>query len=68
VAEARGLPPMRIALAWVLAKPAVTAPIVGASKLHHLDDAFAALEVKLTEDELRTLEQPYRSKPVLDHG
>ncbi|MFX8672442.1 aldo/keto reductase, partial [Acinetobacter baumannii] len=67
VAEARGLPPMRIALAWVLAKPAVTAPIVGASKLHHLDDAAAALEVTLTADEIARLEAPYRSKPVLDH-
>ena len=67
VAEARGLPPMRIALAWVLAKPAVTAPIIGASKLHHLEDAIAALAVKLTEDEIKTLEAPYRSKPVLDH-
>lgn len=68
VAEARGLPPMRIALAWVLSKPAVTAPIVGASKLHHLDDAVAALEVTLTADEIAKLEAPYRSKPVLDHS
>ena len=68
VAEARGLPPMRIALAWVLSKPAVTSPIVGASKLHHLDDAVAALEITLTEDEVKLLEEPYRSKPVLDHG
>jgi len=67
VAEAKGLPPMRIALAWVLSKPAVTAPIIGASKLHHLDDAVAALEVRLTEDEIKTLEDAYRSKPVLDH-
>ena len=68
VAEARGLPPMRIALAWVLSKPAVTAPIVGASKLHHLDDAVAALAIKLTEDEIKDLEAAYQSKPVLDHG
>jgi aryl-alcohol dehydrogenase (NADP+) len=68
VAEARGLPTMRIALAWVLSKKAITAPIVGASKLHHLDDALQALDVKLTEDEIKTLEAPYRSKPVLDHA
>ncbi len=68
LAEARGLSPMRIALAWVLSKPAVTAPIVGASKLHHLDDAIAALEIRLTEDEIKALEEPYQSKPVLDHA
>src|SRR5581483_10004021 len=45
VAQARGLPNMRIALAWVLSKPGITSPIIGASKLHHLDDAIAALEV-----------------------
>ena len=67
LAEAKGLSPMRIALAWVLSKPAVTAPIVGASKLHHLDDAIAALEIRLTEDEIKALEEPYQSKPVLDH-
>jgi len=67
LAKAKGLSPMRIALAWVLSKPAVTAPIVGASKLHHLDDAIAALEIRLTEDEIKALEEPYQSKPVLDH-
>lgn len=68
VAEARGLPPMRIALAWVLSKSAVTAPIVGASKLHHLDDAVAALDIRLSADEIKALEAPYLSKPVLDHS
>jgi aryl-alcohol dehydrogenase-like predicted oxidoreductase len=68
VSEARGLPPMRIALSGVLSKPAVTAPIVGASKLHHLDDAVAALEIRLTGDEIKLLEEAYRSKPVLDHA
>ncbi len=67
VAAARGLAPMQVALAWVLSKSAVTAPIVGASKPHHLDDAVAALDVKLTEDEVRALEAPYQAKPVLDH-
>lgn len=68
VAEAKGVAPTQLALAWVLSKPAITAPIVGASKLHHLDDAIAALEVKLTAEEIAALEAPYRSKPVLDHA
>ena len=59
VAEKRGVPRAQIALAWVLAKPAVTAPIVGATKLCHLDDAVAALALKLTPEELEALEEPY---------
>ena len=59
VASERGVPRAQIALAWVLAKPSVTAPIVGASKPGHLDDAVAALAVTLTEDEIRRLEAPY---------
>jgi aryl-alcohol dehydrogenase (NADP+) len=68
VAEARGLPPMQIALAWVLSNPTITAPIIGASKPHHIGDAVKALEVKLTADELKTLEAPYKPKVVADHG
>src|SRR5947209_7895351 len=52
VAAERGLPPARIALAWLLSKPVVTAPIVGATKLGHLDDAIAAVDVKLSDDEV----------------
>jgi aryl-alcohol dehydrogenase-like predicted oxidoreductase len=48
-----------VALAWVLKNPVVTAPIVGATKTHHLPDAVKALDVKLTEEEIRTLEEPY---------
>ena len=59
VAKARGVPRAQIALAWVLAKPAVTAPIVGATKLRHLDDAIASVEVKLSDDEIAALEEPY---------
>ncbi len=59
VAEARGLPRAQIALAWVLQKNGVAAPIVGASKPHHLADAIAALEVRLTADEIKALERPY---------
>jgi 1-deoxyxylulose-5-phosphate synthase len=59
VAKARGVSRARIALAWVLAKPVVTAPIVGATQLQHLDDAIAALELKLTPEEIKALEEPY---------
>ena len=67
VAEARGLPTAQIALAWLLGKPAVTAPIIGATKLGHLQDAIAASEVRLTEEESRRLEAPYRPHPILGH-
>ena len=68
VAEERGLPPARIALAWLLGKPAVTAPIVGATKLRHLEDAIAATDVTLSEEEVARLEAPYRPHPILGHG
>ena len=68
IAKARGLSNMQVALAWVLKNPAITAPIVGASKLNHLDDAVSALEVKLTDDEVKALEANYQPKPVLDHA
>jgi len=67
VAKARGLPPMQIALAWVLSKPVVTAPIIGASKPHHIPDALKALEVKLTVEEIAAIEAPYNPKTVADH-
>jgi aryl-alcohol dehydrogenase-like predicted oxidoreductase len=51
----------------VLKNPAITAPIVGASKLEHLDEAVAALDVNLTDEEVKALEAPYAPKPVLDH-
>jgi aryl-alcohol dehydrogenase-like predicted oxidoreductase len=59
VADQRGIPRAQVALAWLLAKPGITAPIVGATKTHHLDDAVAALEVDLTDDEIELLEKPY---------
>jgi 1-deoxyxylulose-5-phosphate synthase len=59
IANAREIPMARVALAWVLNNPVVSAPIVGATKSHHLDDAVAALGVKLTEDEIEALEAPY---------
>jgi aryl-alcohol dehydrogenase-like predicted oxidoreductase len=62
IADARGVPMAQIALAWVLSKPAVSCPIVGATKPKHLEDTAAALDVKLTEDEITTLEEPYTAQ------
>jgi aryl-alcohol dehydrogenase-like predicted oxidoreductase len=59
IADARGIPMARVALAWVLNNPVVTAPIVGATKPRHLPDAVAALDVHLSDDEVRALEEPY---------
>ena len=59
IAARRGVPRAQIALAWVLAKPVITAPIVGASKPQHLTDAVAALSLVLSEEEKRSLEEPY---------
>ena len=64
VAEARGVPMAQVALAWVLAKPGVTAPIIGASKAHHLEDAVAALEIKLTAEEVGVLQAAYVPRVV----
>lgn len=59
VAEARGVSRAQVALAWVIQRPAVSSPIVGTTKPHHLEDALAALELTLTDDELAALEEPY---------
>jgi aryl-alcohol dehydrogenase-like predicted oxidoreductase len=64
VAQRHGRPPAQIAYAWVASRPGVTAPIVGISKLHQFDDAVAALEVKLTDEDVAEMEAPYRPKPV----
>jgi aryl-alcohol dehydrogenase-like predicted oxidoreductase len=65
IATARGAAMATVALAWLLQKPAVTAPIVGASKPHHLADAVAAISLKLTPEEIKSLEEPYQPHPVL---
>ena len=65
VAEKRGVPRAQIALAWLLSKPAVTAPIVGASKPNHLEDAVAAVSLRLSDEEIRQLEEPYVPHPVV---
>jgi aryl-alcohol dehydrogenase-like predicted oxidoreductase len=64
IAARRNLPRAQIALAWVLGKPEITAPIIGATKPEHLADAVAALEVKLTDEEIKALEAPYVPHPV----
>jgi aryl-alcohol dehydrogenase (NADP+) len=67
LAERRGVSRMQIALAWILQKPGVAAPIIGASKLHHLEEAAAAVEIKLQPDEMKFLEELYKPHPVLGH-
>jgi aryl-alcohol dehydrogenase-like predicted oxidoreductase len=68
VAGERGVAPAQVALAWLLHKPGVTAPIVGATKLEHLEDALAATELELSPEEIGRLEEPYRPHRVLGHG
>jgi 1-deoxyxylulose-5-phosphate synthase len=67
IARRRGVPNAQVALAWVMQQPGVTSPIVGASKMSHLDDAVAALSVKLDEAELKALAEPYTPHRVLGH-
>jgi len=67
VAADRGVPPAQVALAWLLAQPGVTAPIVGATKPGHMEDALAAEALELTDEELKRLESPYVAHPVLGH-
>ena len=67
VAKRLGVAPAVVALAWLLAKPGVTAPIVGASKMSHLDDALSALDVALDAETIAFLEEPYRVKAVAGH-
>ncbi|HEY2636337.1 MAG TPA: aldo/keto reductase [Solirubrobacteraceae bacterium] len=68
VAGELGVAPARVALAWLLQRPGLTAPIVGATKLDHLEDALGALDVELTGDQVERLEEPYVPHPVLGHG
>ena len=68
IAEQHGVKPAQIALAWLLHKPAVAAPIVGASKMYQLEEAIAATEIKLSSEEIAAIEEPYRPHPILGHG
>jgi aryl-alcohol dehydrogenase (NADP+) len=67
IAQQRGVSNAQIALAWLLAQPGMTAPIIGASKPQHLTDALAALDLKLDDAELKALAEPYQPHPVLGH-
>ena len=68
VARRHGVSPAQVALAWLLRQPAVTAPIIGASKLEHLDQAVGALDVTLSDDDVAELTAPYIPQPVREHG
>jgi len=67
VAASRGVPSAQVALAWIMSRPGITAPIVGASKPQHLDDAIAGLTLVLSAEEVALLEAPYRPRPVAGH-
>ena len=64
LANERGVPMAQVATAWMLSKPGITAPIIGATKPHHVDDAVAAVELELSDDEITRLEEPYAPHPV----
>jgi aryl-alcohol dehydrogenase (NADP+) len=68
MAKEKGVTSAQIALAWLLHQPVVTAPIVGASKMKHLDDAIAAVNVKLSEDEVKSLSKGYQTRRVMGHA
>lgn len=68
VANARGVTGSQTALAWILHKPYVHSPIIGATKMDHLDQAIAALDIQLSEDEIFRLEEPYKPHPILGHS
>ena len=68
VAKTRGVTASQIALAWVLNKSYIASPIIGSSKIEHLDQAIAALEIKLSEEEIKRLEEPYQPHPILGHS
>jgi 1-deoxyxylulose-5-phosphate synthase len=68
VAKERNVTASQIALAWLLNKPHITAPIIGATKMEHLDQAIAALDIKLSDDEIKRLEEPYQPHPILGHS
>ena len=66
IAKARGVSPAQVAMAWLLRKPAVTSPIFGATKSHHLEDAVAAVSLTLTDEEMTRLEELYQPHPATE--
>ena len=68
IAEKRGVKPAQIALAWMLGKPGMTSPIIGASKMYQLDEAIGAVDIQLTDDEVKAVEAAYTPHPILGHS
>lgn len=68
IAEARGVTGSQVALSWILSKPHINSPIIGATKLDHLEQAIAALDIQLSADEIKRLEEPYKPHPILGHS
>jgi aryl-alcohol dehydrogenase-like predicted oxidoreductase len=68
VAKEHGVTPTQIACAWILQAPGVTAPIIGATKTHHLKQIFEAVDIKLSAEEVEALEKPYRPHPIIGHA
>ena len=68
IGNERGVSGSQVALAWILSKPYVHSPIIGATKMDHLDQAIAALDIKLSDDEIKRLEEPYKPHPILGHA
>ncbi len=64
IAEARGVPRAQVALAWMLSKPVITAPLIGVTRIGHIDDAVAAVDLELTAEEIASLEEPYSPRPI----
>jgi aryl-alcohol dehydrogenase (NADP+) len=68
IARNRGVTPAQIALAWLLQKPGITSPIIGATKMQHLEEAVAAVDIRLTEEEINNIDAPYMPHKILGHG
>jgi aryl-alcohol dehydrogenase (NADP+) len=68
VAEKKQVKPAQLALAWILSKPGVTAPIIGASKMYQLEEAVAAASIKLSDEEIKSLEELYQPRGILGHS
>jgi aryl-alcohol dehydrogenase (NADP+) len=68
VAKVRNVTPAQVALAWMLQQPGITAPILGFSRMHHLKEAVAALDITLSKSEVESLEEPYQPHPILGHS
>lgn len=67
VAQARGVKPAQVALAWLLSRPGVSAPVLGVTQVEHLEQAVASLNITLDQDEMRRLEECYKPHPILGH-